>query len=301
MTRFSSPLKRRIVSPNTRSLEFIIYTSAPIIEFWADKTLFEIKKKTCAEYVEWRTSQGVTLATARHDLKTLRAAVRYYHGEHGPLASVPVVHMPDKPQPRVDYWLTREKVAERIRSARRGVRTRHVIRLILIGVYTGTRPGACFKLRWLPSTEGGWIDLESETLHRRAVGTTETKKRAPAARIHRRLLPHLKRWRKADMAQGITHVIHYQGLSVLKVRKAWAQIAILAGHATKDKAGDWIVPDGPHICRHTCATWLMQSGIDIHEAAGYLGMSEKTLLEVYGHHHPDFQGKASSATGKRKA
>jgi len=35
------------------------------------------------------------------------------------------------------------------------------------------------------------------------------------------------------------------------------------------------------------------------KAAGYLGMSVETLLEVYGHHHPSFQDKAARATGRR--
>lgn len=34
--------------------------------------------------------------------------------------------------------------------------------------------------------------------------------------------------------------------------------------------------DGPHICRHTAATWLMQGRVDIYEAAGYLGMTPET-------------------------
>jgi integrase len=45
----------------------------------------------------------------------------------------------------------------------------------------------------------------------------------------------------------------------------------------------------PHTLRHTAATWLMQLGVDMWEAAGYLGMSIKMLEEVYGHHHPDHQ------------
>jgi len=43
----------------------------------------------------------------------------------------------------------------------------------------------------------------------------------------------------------------------------------------------------------------MQAGTDIYQAAGYLGMSADTLLEVYGHHHPDFQKEAARATGRR--
>ena len=33
----------------------------------------------------------------------------------------------------------------------------------------------------------------------------------------------------------------------------------------------------------------MQAGLDMWEAAGFLGMSLKMLEEVYGHHHADFQ------------
>src|ERR1700719_3097040 len=44
----------------------------------------------------------------------------------------------------------------------------------------------------------------------------------------------------------------------------------------------------PHTLRHTAATWLMQNGVDPWQAAGFLAMSVKTLLEVYGHHHPEY-------------
>ena len=43
----------------------------------------------------------------------------------------------------------------------------------------------------------------------------------------------------------------------------------------------------PHTLRHTAATWLMQAGVDLWEAAGFLGMTAETLERVYGHHHPD--------------
>ena len=33
--------------------------------------------------------------------------------------------------------------------------------------------------------------------------------------------------------------------------------------------------------------------VDALEAAGHLGMSPKILIEVYGHHHPNYQKKAA--------
>src|SRR4029077_2967490 len=52
--------------------------------------------------------------------------------------------------------------------------------------------------------------------------------------------------------------------------------------------------------RHTAATWLMQIGVTTWEAAGFLGMSEKTLRDVYGHHHPDYLHRAANAIGTKK-
>ena len=96
---------------------------------------------------------------------------------------------------------------------------------------------------------------------------------------------------KADLALGITHVIHYQGARIKQLETAWRSVARRSGASSND---------GPHIMRHTAATWQMQAGTNIYEAAGYLGMTAETLLEVYGHQHPDFQANASKATGRRK-
>jgi hypothetical protein len=43
----------------------------------------------------------------------------------------------------------------------------------------------------------------------------------------------------------------------------------------------------------------MQRGAPIWEAAGFLGMSEKTLRETYGHRHPDHPRGAAHAMGAR--
>jgi integrase len=51
----------------------------------------------------------------------------------------------------------------------------------------------------------------------------------------------------------------------------------------------------PHTLRHTAATWLMQNGADLWDAAGYLGMTVQTLERVYGHHRPDHQSNARGA------
>ena len=51
----------------------------------------------------------------------------------------------------------------------------------------------------------------------------------------------------------------------------------------------------PHMLRHTCATWLMQKGVDKNEACAFLGMTIRTLERHYEHHHPDYQKGARDA------
>jgi integrase len=278
------------------SRTFLFDTARPILAWWGGKKLSEVNRSNCRRFVEWRTTQmyrgrQISDQTARHNLKTLRAAINWYHSEHGPLPSVPKVTLPGMAPQRLDYWLTRSEVAARVKAACKSARTRHVARAILIGVYTGTRPGAIFALKWLASPVDGWFDVDNGVLHRKGVKARQSRKRQPPARIHAKLLPHLRRWRKMDLALGITSVVHYQGEEIAKLRRSWGSVARLGGATRKD---------GPHIMRHTAATWQMLAGTDIYQAAGYLGMSPETLWRVYGHHHPDFQADAAKATGKRR-
>jgi integrase len=51
----------------------------------------------------------------------------------------------------------------------------------------------------------------------------------------------------------------------------------------------------PHTLRHTCATWLLQRGVTIWNAARFLHMSPETLQTVYGHHCADHMSAAVRA------
>jgi integrase len=75
--------------------------------------------------------------------------------------------------------------------------------------------------------------------------------------------------------------------------KAYAKNRPKASWATVRVAAK-LEPDvTPHTLRHTRATWLMQAGIDLWEAAGSLGMSLRVLETVYRKHSPDYQANAA--------
>jgi integrase len=88
----------------------------------------------------------------------------------------------------------------------------------------------------------------------------------------------MRRWKARGIAKE--HFVEWQGKAVTSVKTAFgtavrlAKLPIEEGNVT------------PHTLRHTAATWLMQNGAPIWEAAGFLEMSERRCV-MYGHHHPE--------------
>ena len=84
------------------------------------------------------------------------------------------------------------------------------------------------------------------------------------------------------------YVLHINGEPIGDIKKGFAAACRRAG----------VEGVTPHTLRHTAATWLMQKGVELWQASGFLAMSEKTLVEVCGHHHPDFMREGAEAIGK---
>lgn len=267
-------------APTTARPGLIAEHLAGLMPFWAGRVVSDIKGKTCREF-----AKGKKPSMARRQLETLRAAVNYFHREYG-LDPVPAFTLPTKHRPR-ERWLTRSEAARLLWAARR---TPHLARFILIGLYTGTRSGAILGLSWVPSINTGYVDLEAGILHRSGSGQRQTKKRQPPAAIPARLLAHMKRWKKID--GNIRHVVNWNGSSVQSIKKAFRSARINA------KLDQKVIP---HSLRHSCATWLMLAGVEIWQAAGFLGMTADMVERNYGHHSPSFQKQAADAVTKRRA
>ena len=152
---------------------------------------------------------------------------------------------------------------------------------ILLGLYTGRRKEAILSLRWPQvDLERGFIDFEIP-------GRQRTKKQRGAVPLPHKLLPHLRRARRRGTDLG--YVLHINGSPIGDIKKGFAAACKRVG----------IDDVTPHTLRHTAATWLMQSGVKTWEAAGFLAMSEKMLIEVYGHHHPDHMREAARALDRK--
>jgi integrase len=279
-----------------------------------------------------KSRQGkVSDQTARRRLEDLRAAVNVYHAEHT-LSVVPKITLPPKAEGR-HRWLTRNEAArllgaaigyvwdnERnswkrkedgklLRRERWIIRRRYpAARFCLIGVYSARREETIRRTQWLATTTHPWMNLEAMVYQGKGALERSTKKRRPPAKIASRLRPHLVRWREIDQMRSgelreagilengeqirfvVNRIDDGQPLAG-KIRSAWDGILQDAG------LGEDVVR---HSLRHTAATWLMQAGVDMWEAAGWLGMTVEQLEANYGHHHPDFQEEAAEAFGGRR-
>ncbi len=262
-------LYARDIAPSRPSAATIGYHMKALMPFWGDKMLGQVRRSACGKYTGQR---GVSPSTCRGELKTLQAAINYWHGE-SPLVAVPRVSLPDEAPPRTRV-LERREVAAMLWACRR-LKLPHVARFILIGLYTGTRHAAILELKWLPDFHGGHCDVERGILYRRGHGERETSKRRPPVQIPGRLLHFMGNWKAHDQDRGASHVITYGGARIAKMKRAWAHVIREAGLG-KDVT--------PHILRHTCASWNLWAGRTIWDVAGLIGADASTVERVYGHH-----------------
>ncbi len=285
--------------------------------FWGGHPLSWVTTVTCKQYAKVRgataTEQGWhNSSSTRRDLEDLRAAINHHCAE-GYHRAVVRVWLPEKPKRR-ERWLTRDEAAallwslyryretqtlhaghrkgEKISTVRHPLR--HVARFVLIGLYTGTRCSAIAAASPIRGDGRSFVDLDRGMYFRLAQGRRETNKRQPPVPLPARLLAHMRRWVRRGIVKG--HFVEWGGKPVRRVNKGFRHGVALAKLSAE---GGRVIP---HTLRHTAATWLMQAGVDLWTAAGFLGMTVETLERNYGHHHPDYMQDAANAlsTGRRK-
>jgi integrase len=284
-------------APHTSAPWRVAYAVTGLARFWEGRTVAEVTKEACRRY---GASRGRSAGTVRRELGVLRAAINYAHSE-GRVTRPVVVQLPDPPTPR-ERWLTPAEAARLIAGAlgftfalcsdyrtrrerwiiwdREPAKARlHLPLFILLGLYTGARKEAILSLRWLQ------VDLPAGRINYNVPGARQTKKKRAHIPIPGRLLAHLQRASRRGVELGF--VVNTGGRRIGDIKRGFAQACRRAGlkHVT------------PHTLRHTAATWLMQRGVNVWDAAGYLGMSPETLRKVYGHHHPDYLKSAAEAFG----
>ena len=291
-------------------------------KFFADKRVSELTPKLCDQYVDWRVRQGdargsnkrkqkaptprlLKATTARNDLIVLAAAQRYCWRNHKLTQFVPITKPPAS-KARLRFLTTSE--AARLLAAAlgwdsRGRRhhkriNRHLARLILIGIYTGTRRDRITRLQWIENLHGGWVDLDRGVLHRKSRAEPDTKKRAPSVPLAdapeaNKLWAHLRRWRRLTAR----YVIEFNGMPVHSIFKAFEGACRLAGlNYDGQNSADRVTP---HTLRHTCVSWALAEGKSPLQVGQYVGMTAAIVEQVYAHTNESLQRETANVIGRR--
>ena len=281
------------VAPNQARPEKAAERCGRLLQFFGERTLDSVTGPTCRVYAEWGGSYG----GARGDLQDLAAAIGH-HAKEGLHRGVVRVALPPKGQAR-QRWLTRDEVARllwtclRNREVQEGRPTdkrplRHLARLLLIGIYTGSRPGVILNASWLQGPGLSWVDTINGVFHRHADGEAATTKRQPTVKLAPGLLAHLQRWKRLDGPLR-TYVVSYHGAKVASVKTALHSACKLAG----------VDPVTAYTLRHTAASWLVARGLPTRKVADFIGTGELMILSHYGHLAPDYQDEAARAIGRK--
>jgi integrase len=253
--------------------------------------LTDVKTAACQAYLGFVKASR----SGRMDLELLRAAINHAYREQ--MVDRPVaVWLPPKAPPR-ERWLTRSEVAKLVWTAWRSRRTqdsgsddwamrKHLARWMLTAAYTGTRKSAILNAGFERAFGRGYVDLQQGVWHRRGQGVRATKKRQPPIPLPAPLLAHMKRWRR----NGQSFVVEFNGQPMQRMDKAFRQLVAECG-----LDGEKVVP---HTFRHTAITWAMLNGMEPYAAAGYFGLNLQTLLENYGHYHPNHLREAAEAMAR---
>ncbi|PXW72882.1 site-specific recombinase XerD [Blastomonas natatoria] len=267
----------RSTPPGTADPARIGYAISALLPFWENRTVDQITKQTCQSYAKQRQRSPGTI---RRELTTLRAAINFAFAE-GRITRTAPIWMPERPRGR-DRWLKKTEAAALLNAARtHGRQTRLYLPLfIVIALYTGARKEAILSLRWSQiDMDAGIIDFHDPT-------RTRTNKRRSRIPIPDRLKTFLKL--AARRGNG-GYVINRNGERILDIKRAFAVACRVAGCANVT----------PHTLRHTCGTWMAQSGVPLFEIGGWLGQSHERTVELYAHHCPEHLLRAKQAADRK--
>ncbi len=139
--------------------------------------------------------------------------------------------------------------------------------LVLLGAYTGIRIGHLLRLTAADVVEGSFLRLDS-------TGKTGRQQLVPLAK-------RVKGYASRLPIPGITYAVYYA-----EFRTACAGLKIKAR---------------PHDLRHTCASWMLQTGADSIHVRDMLGHSSVSVTQRYIHNKAEHLAAAVGKIGYTSA
>ena len=226
----------------------------------------QITREVCRLYWRKREASGLGPGTARRELGTLRAGIRWASP-----GSRAVFWFPASPPPK-ERHLSRDEYKALLSASEREP---HIKLFTILALATAGRTRAILDLTWdRVDFETGLIRLSGESGRRKGRATV------PMTQDARNALLEAKEGSLSDF------VIEWAGKPVKRVIKGFKAACRRAG----------LDDVSPHVLRHTAAVWMAEAGTPMSEIAQYLGHSNSRTTEmVYARFSPDYLRHAAKA------
>lgn len=233
--------------------------------FFGNPTLDHVTPKRIVAYKNQRYTDGVKPATINRELATLKKAFNLARREWEWCNDNPVCRVSMEQEHNMrDRWLTVDEETRLFHSATPWLRE-----LMVFALHTGMRQGEILSLTW------AGVDL-----FRRTVTVIKSKNG------ERRTIPL-----NQTALDVVTHKYGSRSGDTGLVFASEAQTRLNASnisrslHSALDKAT--MTDFHFHDLRHTCATRMVQAGVDLYKVQRLLGHKSPIMTQRYAHHYPE--------------
>ena len=233
--------------------------------FFGTPTLYQVTPKRIVAYKNHRYADGVKPATINRELATLKKAFNLARREWEWCEDNPVCRVSMEPEHNTrDRWLTVEEETRLLNAATPWLRE-----LMVFAIHTGMRMGEILGLTWA----GVDLSRRTVTVFKSKNGERRT---IPLNQTALELLTHKYGSRSVETEL----VFPSEALTRLNASNISRSLHLAL---KKAKMTDFHF----HDLRHTCATRMVQAGVDLYKVQRLLGHKSPIMTQRYAHHFPE--------------
>jgi integrase len=248
------------------------YSAKRLYPVFTGRELRTLTPADIRAYIDSRKEAGAEAGTINRELGLLSSAFNYAREEWGwDIPNPAKGRRLKEPEGRV-RWITREEADALISAAEREPKAPHLADFIRLALNTGCRRDELLRLEWRR------VDLQAELIHLTAHHTKSGKRRSvPLNRTAKKAIIARAAFRAQHCPDSPWVFCDKEGQRVQSIKRSWATACRRA------EIEDFRI----HDLRHTCAAWLVSTGVPMTEVRDLLGHSTITMTEKYAHLAPE--------------
>ncbi len=240
--------------------------------FFTGKELSKLKRSEVRAYIEKRKAEGMAAATINRETGLFSAAINYARREWDwNIPNNAQGMLQKRPEGRVRS-LTLVEARKLIEVAARNIKSPLLVFFISLALNTGCRKNEMLKLEWCR------VDLKKDLLILEGSNTKNGRRRSiPLNSEARAALVGLARYREKHCPNSPWVFVRTNGKRLQSFNTSFQTLLKQVG----------IENFRVHDLRHTCASWLVSSGVQLPSVRDLLGHYSVQMTERYAHLSPD--------------